>query len=98
MNRSLYRVALISVAGIGLTAPAVAQDTTVQAFDKTKNAVAPVSGKLVSEDASKIVLKPNIGPNKEIAATDVVDVTYEIRAALVPEYNSPRTLEAAAAK
>jgi tetratricopeptide (TPR) repeat protein len=97
MKRSLFPVALASVVGLGLLAQARAQDS-VQVLDKAKGVVVPVSGKIQSEDPSKIVVKPSIGGNREIPASEVVDVVYEVRPALIVDYRGPINNETQATK
>jgi len=70
------------VALVGLAAgPAVGADATVHYYEAGTKRPLTIDGKITSESAAGITIKPAIGAAREIPAADIVDVDYEMAGA-----------------
>src|SRR6266853_269961 len=74
---------------VALSSAALADDTvTVRDRAAKPEKVVSLLGTITAESVAGVKLKPNVGPEKEIAAGDIVDVIYEVRPAAKLMYNS----------
>jgi thioredoxin-like negative regulator of GroEL len=78
---------LVALAGLA-GAPLHAQDTIRYLDRKTMKEMAPLSGRIVEESPAHVVCKPTSGATKEIAAPDILDIAYEVPAAVKLTYRS----------
>jgi tetratricopeptide (TPR) repeat protein len=69
-------------------APLHAQDTIRFLDRKTMKELTPLSGRVVEESPAHIVCKSAGGATKEIAAPDILDITYEVPSSVKLTYRS----------
>src|SRR5260370_13239163 len=83
------RILAALLAVLALSAATLADDTLMVSDRAAKpEKVVSLLGTITAESVAGIKLKPNVGPEKEIAAGDIVDVIYEVRPAAKLMYNS----------
>lgn len=88
MNRLLASTWYVIVAGLLSSPPLRAQDT-IRYFDrKTMKEAATASGNIVEETPARVVYKPAAAAPREIAAPDILDITYEVPAAIKLAYRA----------
>jgi tetratricopeptide (TPR) repeat protein len=77
-----------------LAFPALAEDV-VTYRDRTAKPekVATVSGNITDETVNTIKIKPNVGPEKEISAADIIEIVYTVPGAMLFEYQNARNAE-----
>jgi tetratricopeptide (TPR) repeat protein len=77
-----------------LAVPALAEDI-VTYRDRTAKPekVATVSGTITDETVNSIKIKPNVGPEKEISAADIIEIVYTVPGAMLFEYQNARNAE-----
>ena len=85
---------LTIVASLLLALPVLAEDI-VTYRDRTAKPekVATVSGTITDETVNNIKIKPNVGPEKEISAADVIEIVYTVPGAMLFEYQNARNAE-----
>jgi len=99
MKRLCFRLAVFAWMSLAAATLAHAQSqVTFRDASKKDRPVTPASGTIQSEAPDKIVLKPNIGPARQIPAADIVEIVYEVKPELRPEYRRGTTAEGVAAK
>jgi tetratricopeptide (TPR) repeat protein len=92
MNRLLL-VCICSVAGLTLASAAQARDD-IAYFDRATRKEVPATGSILEETPARVVFKPGTGvATKEIAATDIIDIAYEVPAAVKLAYGRARAEE-----
>jgi predicted negative regulator of RcsB-dependent stress response len=70
-----------------------AQDE-IRYYDRAKKAEATVTGSITDESPSRVAYKPGtVAGTKEVPAADVIEVTYQVRAAYRPDYRGAVTKE-----
>lgn len=79
---------------VGLTVRA----DDINFVDRVKKDAAKATGTIVDESPSEISYKTGTGGSKKIAAGDVIDVFYEVRPKLRPDYRSASNKERAVEK
>jgi tetratricopeptide (TPR) repeat protein len=83
--------AIICCCALGLgRAPAVRAQSDVTFYDRTTKKEMRATGDIQSEAPNKIVIKPNTGAAREIAAADIVDVVYEVPPRSKLDYTAAR--------
>lgn len=95
MKRILIRTLLLVGLPLGSGLGVFADD--IDFLDRAKRVPAKASGQISEESPSRIIYKAVAG-TREVAAGDVLDVYYEVRPALRPDYRSASNKEKAADK
>ncbi|HLW64110.1 MAG TPA: hypothetical protein VKS79_02245, partial [Gemmataceae bacterium] len=75
---------LTVLASLLLAVPALAEDV-VTYRDRTAKPekVGTVSGTVTDETVNSIKIKPNVGPEKEISAADIIEIVYTVPGAML---------------
>jgi hypothetical protein len=79
---------LAAVAGLAGSSTLQAQDTIRYLDRKTMREATPVLGSIVEESPAQVVYKPAGAGTKAIAAQDIIDITYDVPAAVKLTYRS----------
>jgi len=88
MKRFLANAVLLAVAGLASGSFVRAQDTIRYLDRKTMKEAAAASGTIIEESPTHVVYKSAGAGTKEIAALDIIDITYEIPASVRLMYRS----------
>jgi hypothetical protein len=65
---------------------ALAQESTIRFYDRAKKKEDKATGTIAQETPAKIVYKTNSGKTYEIPAIDILDIVYDVRAGMRPDY------------
>src|SRR6516165_3626438 len=76
----MFRLWLGAALLLGATATARAQDRILYGIPGRPQDVTVVIGKIVDENAKRVVIKPTAGANREVAVEGIVEVYYQLPA------------------
>lgn len=90
----MTRMALTSAALLVVVAAAPADDT-VHFRDRTAKPekAASLTGRITAETVNSVKIKPTVGAEREIAASDILEITYEVPGAVKLTLNGAMKLE-----
>jgi tetratricopeptide (TPR) repeat protein len=99
MKRFFVSLGLLAAVVLFCGSQAQAQ-SKVSFRDNTKKdrPIVEASGTIKTESPSQVVIKPNIGAEKAIPAGDVIDISYEVKPDVRPDYRKANGAEMTAAK
>ncbi|HEV3142351.1 MAG TPA: hypothetical protein VGZ47_00540 [Gemmataceae bacterium] len=89
------KLRLTVMALLFLALPALAEDV-VTFRDRSAKPEKPntISGTITDETVNSVKIKPNVGPEKEISAADIIEIVYTVPGAMLFEYQNARNAEA----
>ena len=88
------RFRLTVLASLFLALPALAEDViTFRDRSSKPEKVSTISGTITDETVNNIKIKPNVGPEKEISAADIIEIVYTVPGAMLFEYQNARNAE-----
>src|SRR5262245_50441015 len=77
-----------------LALPALAEDVvTFRDRSAKPEKPATVSGTITDETVNSVKIKPNVGPEKDISAADIMEIVYTVPGAMLFEYQNARNAE-----